>query len=529
MLLSGNFGELRSNHFHAGLDFKTQGVEGKAVFAVQDGYISRIVVSAWGYGNAVYLSHGDTIMTQYGHLQRFTNNVTDYVKSQQYERESFEIDIQLKPEDFPVKTGDIIGYSGNSGSSGGPHLHFEIRDMRSEEIIDPIPYYMDRLKDTRPPMFKALMLYPVEDEGVVNGSQLKRRMMPVTSKDGKQIFTEKIEAWGKIAFSVNIDDFMDGTTNVYGVKDLIMFVDSQKVFHSFIDRFMFTETRYLNAYVDFEEWKEKRSLFTKTFVEPGNRLCFITSKNRGYIMIDEPRMYQVTFQLTDAFGNTNRTTIEITGKEQPITLSDTMDSPLFYWNSENQFGASGIRLFVPRGSLYNSLYFRHRSNVDSIYLSDIHVLHDKPVALHQPARLSLRMLTDTLAEKRQYGIATIVNKRNSWIGGTYRDGWMDANISEFGVYAVMADRTPPVITPVEQPQWMTKGVISFRLTDNLSGVDSYRGEIDGNYALFEMDGKRSLISYKLDKERLARGKHTLALTVTDTCGNQTVFETAFQW
>ena len=528
ILLSGNFGELRSNHFHSGLDFKTQGVEGKPIFAVQEGYICRIVVSPWGYGNALYLSHGDSIMTLYSHLQRYAESITAFVKSKQYELESFAVDLQLTPDDFPVKQGDMIAYGGNSGNSGGPHLHFEMRDMRTDEVIDPLPYYMDQIKDSRPPRVKALMVYPIENEGVVNGSQQKKRIQPVTLNNEKQTITTKIEAWGKIAFSINIDDYMDGTTNVYGVKELIMFVDNQKVFHSYLDRFSLDETRYLNAWVDFEEWKERRSFFTKTFVEPGNRLRFITSKNRGYIMIDESRTYQITFQLTDIYGNTNQMSVDVIGKDQSVTHLDTMETTLFYWNGENQFGAKGIRLFIPRGGLYDYLYFRHRSVMDSLYFSEKHFLHDKPVALHQSARLSLRILEDTLTEKRQYGIVTIANNRNSWIGGIYRDGWLDANINELGVYAILADRTPPRITPVEQPQWMTKGVITFRLTDNLSGVATYRGEVDGQYVLFEMDGKNSLISYKIDRERISSGNHTLSLTVTDACGNQAVYESAIK-
>jgi hypothetical protein len=373
------------------------------------------------------------------------------------------------------------------------------------------------------------MVYPIENEGVINGSHQKQKLQPVTSKEGRQTVAEKIEAWGKIGFSINIDDYMDGTTNVYGVKEVLMMVDSQKIFHSDLERFSFDETRYLNVWVDFEEWKEKRSFYTKTFVEPGNRLRFITSKNRGYIMVDEPRNYQVEFQLTDAFGNTNRITVDVTGKEQPVWSLNITDTELFFWNTENQFGASGIRLYIPRGCLYNHLYFHHLSTADSLYLSDIHTLHNKPVALHQPARLSLRILADTLAEKWQYGIVSIVNKRNTWIGGTYREGWMDAGIREFGVFAVMADRIPPRITPVDQAQWIAKGVITFRLTDNLSGVSTYRGEIDGQYVLFEMDGKTSLIRYTLDRERLSRGNHTLSLTVSDACGNQAAYETVFQW
>jgi hypothetical protein len=326
-----------------------------------------------------------------------------------------------------------------------------------------------------------------------------------------------------------MDDYMDGTTNVYGVKELIMYVDTEKVFHSDLERFAFDETRYLNAWVDFEFWKENRRFYTKTFVEPGNRLRFITSKNRGFILIDEPRIYHVEFQLTDAYGNTNRIPVYVNGKEQPIATLDTTDTTPFYWHGDNRFGANGIRLFVPRGSLYNDLFFRYQSRTDTRYLSEIHALHNKPVALHQPAQLSLRISTDTLVEKRQYGIVSIVNNRVTWVGGNYRDGWLDANIREFGEFAVMSDRTPPRITPVDQAQWMTKGVITFRLTDNLSGVATYRGEIDGQYALFEMDGKTALIRYILDRERLSRGEHTLKITVADACENQAVFETKINW
>ena len=527
MLLSGNFGELRSNHFHSGLDFKTQGVEGKPVYAVEDGYISRIAVSAWGFGNAIYVAYNDTMMCVYGHLQRFTPNISSYVKLKQYEQESFEVDLSLTSADFPVKKGDIIGYSGNSGSSGGPHLHFEIRDLQTGEPIDPLPYYTEQIKDTRPPKVRALMIYPIENEGVVNGSQQKKKFLPVTSKSGKQTFADKIEAWGKIAFSINIDDYMDGTSNVYGVKELVMFVDGLQVFRSYIDRFAFDESRYINAWIDFEEWKEKKSLYNKTFVEPGNRLRFITSKNRGFITIDEPRKYQIDFRLTDAYGNTNIVTVNVTGKKQPVKKSNDSHTTPFFWNVDNNFGASGIRLYIPRGSLYQQLNFRHFSRPDSLYLSDIHTLHNKPVALHLPAQLSLRILKDTIEAKRQYGIVTIINKRNNWIGGTYRDGWVDADIRELGEYAIKADSLPPKITPLGQQQWTQKGVISFRLTDNLSGVSSYRGEIDGKFALFEMDGKNALLTYIFDKERLSRGKHTLTLTATDACGNRSDYETTF--
>jgi len=525
-LLSGNFGELRSNHFHSGIDFKTQGEEGKAIHAVQDGYISRIFVSPWGYGNALYLVHPDHIMTVYGHLQRFNDSIAYYVKERQYEQEQFRVDIALTPEQFPVKQGDIIGYSGNSGSSGGPHLHFEVRDT-TDEPMDPLPFFETLIKDSRPPTAQAVMIYPVEGQGSVNNSSQRLRLQAVNAQ-GRQTVKGKIEAWGKIAFGINVDDFMDQTTNVYGVKELTMSVDGVEMFHSYLDRFSFDETRYLNTFVDYETWCGMRSFFTKTFVSPGNRLRFITNKNRGLVTINEERPYRIDFRLADAFGNTGELSLEVIGKEQIILPPDTAGATLFYWNVENRFGAKGIRLSVPKGSLYENLYFRHKTMEDTTLFSAIHQLHDKPVALHKPANLSLFLAQDTLPEKRQYGIISINRKKYTWIGGTYRDGWMDAEIRELGNYAVAQDTIPPKIMPVDSVHWMTDQKIAFRLTDDLSGISAYRGEIDGNYALFEMDGKKSLIWYLFDNKRLIHGEHTLILVVTDHCGNRSEYKTKFR-
>ena len=531
LYLSGNFGELRPNHFHSGIDFKTQGVEGKPIFAVTDGYIYRVVVSPWGYGNVIYLAHpDDRIKTVYAHLQRFTKEMAVYVKTKQYEQEKFAIDLSFAEDEFPVKAGELIGYSGNSGGSGGPHLHFEVRDLETDEPVDPLPFFKDRIKDTRPPKAQAIMIYPIEGEGIVNNSSKKQRLQLTTTKEGKQSVSDKIEAWGKIAFSINVDDFMDATSNVYGVNELIMFVDSQKVFHSYLDRFSLDETRYLNAWVDYEIWRNKKSFFTKTFVEPGNRLRFITSKNRGYVQINEERDYRITFQLTDIYGNKATIPLQITGKEQLISPQDTDSTTLFYWNGENRFGAKGIRLNIPPGCLYNYLYFRYRTENSKMYLSDIHHLHDTPVPLHRKAQISLHISNDFWDKKEQYGIVSIKGGKRSWVGGTYREGWMDGEILELGNgYAIAMDTIPPKITPVNETKWVNEKSISFRITDHLSGVKSYRGEIDGQYVLFEMDGKKALIRYEFDPERLKRGKHELLLSVTDACGNESVYNSSFTW
>lgn len=530
ILLSGNFGELRNNHFHSGIDFKTQGVEGKNIRAVKDGYVSRILVSPWGYGHALYVKHPDSTMSVYGHLRNFAGHIASYVKEQQYAQERFSVDLSPEPSRFPVKAGELIALSGNTGSSGGPHLHFEIRDLRTGEPVDPIVYYKDKIKDTRPPKVRSVMICPVGGQGVVNGSQQKQRIKVVTAKDGRQSVTGKTEAWGKIGFSIHIDDYMNGTSNVYGVKEITMRVDGKEMFHSYQDRFSFDETRYLNAWVDFAEWRGKKSFYTKTFVEPGNRLRFMTSKNRGYLTVDEARIYHIEFELTDAFGNTGRLALAVTGRPQTILPPDTAGATHLYHSGENRFGASGIRMYIPRGNLYNDLYFRHSSYADTAYYSDVHTVHDTPVPLHRNGRLSLHLLSDILADKGKYGIVSVDGRRKNWIGGSYRDGWIDADITELGKrYAVDADTVPPVITAVDSSLWTSKEMIILRLTDNLSGIEEYRGEIDGRFALFELDGKKATARYFFDRQRLTRGRHTLRMTVTDGCENRTVYHADFEW
>ena len=528
VLLSGNFGELRSNHFHSGIDFKTQGVEGKPIHSVQDGYVSRISVSPWGYGNGLYITHPDGTTTVYGHLQKFSQKITAYLKEKQYEQESFNVNLSLTPDELPVKGGELVALSGNTGSSGGPHLHFEVRDTETEEPMDPIEYYKDLIKDTQAPKIQGIMVYSMPGKGVVNGSRRKLELKPVTAKNGKQTLTGKIEAWGEIGLAVKGYDYMDNTSNIYGIKDITLTADSQVIFHSNLDRFAFDESRYLNSFTDFEEWKEHRSFYIKSFVDPGNRLRFIESLNRGILTIDEPRTYHLTYQLADAFGNTTRLSIQIEGKEQPIPEVDTENTELFHWWSDNRFGAKGIRLTIPKGNLYDDLYFRYSVKEDSTALGATHILHNKPVAFHKSAKLSLRLQTDTLENKQQYGIVRLQNGRRSWTGGVYRNGWVDADIKEMGSYTLGQDLVPPTITPLNPATWVSKQAIALRLSDNLSGVQTYRGEIDGQYVLFEMNSK-SVITYHFDKERLARGKHTLKLVVTDACGNQSTYTYPFTW
>lgn len=528
ILLSGNFGELRSDHFHAGIDFKTQGAEGKTVRAVEDGYVARIVVSPWGYGNALYLNHSGGITGVYGHLRQFAAPVEAYVKEQQYAQESFSVDLSLPPEQFPVRKGQAIALSGNSGSSAGPHLHLEIRDTESGVLYDPMEYYKDRINDKRPPEIRGVLVCPVEGLGVVEGKNRKKEIK-LSAKNGKYMPVEPIEAWGEIALAIQAYDRMDATSNIYGLRRLAMAVDSQAVFSSHIDRLSPDESRYINSFIDYERWKERRLFYMKTFVEPGNRLSFINSVGRGIVRIDRERTYRIAFRLRDIYGNLTQYTLAIKGKKQDIPAPDTQGE-YFHWKSENRFGAKGIRLSIPAGSLYDDIYFKYAVQEKTAPApAAVHTLHKPTVALHKEARLSLRLQGDTLGGKQQYGLVRMQNKRAVWIGGVYRNGWIESGVRSFGDYTIMRDTTPPVITPVEPATWTSKQRITFRVSDNLSGVQTFRGEIDGQFVLFEFDGKKNLIAYRFDPSRLARGSHRLTFSLTDACGNRATCNHSFTW
>ena len=260
-VLSGSFGELRSNHFHSGIDFKTQGRTGVPIKSVQDGYVSRIFVAPTGYGRAIYVNHPDGTMTVYGHAERFSRTIEPIVVEEQYKNESFFLDISFPPGQIPVKQGEIIAYSGNTGSSGGPHLHFEVRNASGEEIQDPLPFYSKRIQDTRPPDIRGLMFFPQEGAGIVNVSTKDQAIPLVVNKEGKKVLSKAVIAWGQIGIGVKAYDLMTGTTNIYGVKEIILKVDGKEIFHSRIDRFTFSESRYINSFIS---WKTGQTTVLST-------------------------------------------------------------------------------------------------------------------------------------------------------------------------------------------------------------------------------------------------------------------------
>ncbi|HHT34336.1 MAG TPA: M23 family metallopeptidase [Bacteroidales bacterium] len=526
--LSGNFGELRSNHFHSGIDFKTQHSVNKPVVAIEDGYVSRISVSPGGYGLALYIDHPGTGHTSvYGHLNSFSDKIARYVVDKQYELERYQVNLHPEEGLLPVKRGEQIALSGNSGSSGGPHLHFEIRDRETEEPLDVLEF-IGPIPDNREPDLRGIALYPFDGRGMVNGSSNPLRITLGKDKGGNPLPpVPSLTAWGRIGIGLKAYDRMNGQSNIYGVKHIRLYLDDEQIFASTIRRFSFNETRMLNALIDFAEWREHRSLYMKSFLEPGNRLPFFESTNRGYIEINEERAYRFRYELEDHYGN--RLTYPFTVMGVPDRIPQPVPCGHFMsWQFENSYMDPDLSLIIPAGNLYHDICFTHGSRKSNSHYSDIHRLHDTPVPLHRQATLRIRVKSDTLQLKSNYGIVTLdKNGKENWLGGTYLHGGITAHIRELGGrYAVSSDTEAPVITPLQQENWKSRRTIRIRLTDNKSGIASFRGEINGRFVLFSHDSKSTLYSYRLDEARLpAEVPLELTFTATDGAGNSTLYRT----
>lgn len=517
LTLSGNFGEIRANHFHGGLDFKTGGVIGKPVRALANGYISRIrVTHGSGYVLDVVYDNGYSTINR--HLSGFTGAIAKRVEDLQYKNECYEVEIIPEPGEYPVKTGQQIAWSGNTGYSFGPHLHLDVFETATGDYIDPMPFFLNRIKDTTAPKAEGIMLFPKPGKGVVEGLQ-ENRTFPLNNNG------RPIEAWGVIGAGIKAYDYMDGVHNRYGVHTVVLTVDGQEVFRSTVDRFSQEENRMINSWT--------YGQYMKSFIDPGNTLRMLEAAddNRGWVTVDEERDYQFLYTLTDAFGNTSRSRFTVRGKKQPVEPLQHRDKYYFAWNRTNMLQEPGLTLIVPKGTLYADVALNYQMKADSGAVAYTYQFNDKPVSLHSGCELRIGLRRMPVADTTKYYVARVTPKGLYGAGGKYEGGFMKTTVRELATYTVAVDTVPPVITPVNPKNWGRTGKIVYTIKDKATGIRSYRGTIDGKYALFGRPNMtRSQYECKLDPKRVKRGgKHTVEMVAVDGCGNETVVRHTFVW
>lgn len=530
--LSANFGDLRNNHFHSGLDYRTQQTVNKPVYAADNGYVSRISVSPSGYGLALYVDHPSGYTSVYGHLNSFSKKIADYVKQKQYDQESYRVDITLKPNEIPVKKGEQIALSGNTGGSGGPHLHFEIRDTKTQDPLNVLNFLGKTMTDTQNPDIQGIAFYPQEGKGVINGSSNPIRLNIGKTKSGSyNELGRVIIAWGTVGIGIKAYDRMNGTGGTLGVESIKLFVDGIRIFSSTMNRFSFDKSRMINSFIDFEYWRNNKSFFMKSFVEPGNTLPIYEATNSGLININAEKSYDIRYELIDHYGNKTSYSFTIKGQKQTVPSRQICEKNMS-WFVNNWYANNDFKLSVPMGNLYTDICYNYKLSASGKYYSGIHQINNKPVPLHKNALIWLKLNDRAGKDTTRYGIVEI-NKtgKENWIGGKYKEGGIQGSINELGGrYALVRDTIDPSITPVSPINWVTNRRINISLKDEKSGIAFYRGEIDGKFALFTNDVKSSIYSYAFDDSRLVKGqKHRLVFKASDGAGNKKEYRFEFNY
>ena len=531
LYLSGNFGELRSNHFHGGLDFKTQGAVGKPLLAIADGYISKVTVTPGGYGNALYITHDNGYTSVHGHLDRFLPEIARLVHERQYAEQAFAVTLEFGPDEFPVCQGEVVAYAGNTGYSFGPHLHMEIRTTDTNEPIDPLPFYKDKIADHIAPRATRIMVYGAP-QGKVDyiGSAQKG----VIEQDGKIIFNfqfstfNSIAAWGRIGTAISANDYMDGTTNNYGVRYVRLYVDDRLVSSSDVDRFSFDENRLINSWTDYAEQRRSGRWYMRSTIAENNELRMLRAdEHRGWVTIDEERDYHFRYELEDLYGNRSTYRFTVRGKRMDIPCRIPNYYDLMDASRANRFYTRGFELWMPQGTLFEDVELEYEVTPSTTDQADIYRLTTTRIPLRKAAEITLPTHKDAHIDGSKLYVARVNGNGRVYCGGIYKYGRITANITELGTYTVSADTVPPKITPIGRTTWAKQGRVVCRIADGETGIRDYRGKIDGRWVLFKYSSKNARLWCDLRAEGIAPGRHTVEIEVTDMRGNKRVFSCEF--
>ena len=526
-ILSGTFGELRSNHFHSGIDIKTKQKTGLKVYTTAMGHVSRIKISHYGYGKALYITHPNGYTSVYAHLKKFSPKIEAYIKRLQYDKESFEIEVFPKPSELLIDTDEIVGYSGNTGSSGGPHLHFEIRD-KAERPINPMLFGIDA-KDSRKPFVSAIYAYPKNENSFINGKN-KRVALRLIPKTNGNYEVEKIRAFGEIGFGVVSYDKLDLAPNNNGVSNIKSYFNGNKVFEMDFKRFSFDETKHLNRYIDFELWKTKKTRSQKLFVEPNNPLSlFKDVVDNGYVKVEDSTASIYKVEIRDFKANTTTISIPIAGKYQTKKATDeTLNNNLYLVkHSETTVlqGNNTTVTFFPN-TVYEDVLMDFKVSSDTLHL------HKDVIPMQKNFLVSYDISHYKDSDKNKLFIARLYgyNKKPTYVSTRRQGDTLSARSKTLGLYTLASDSIPPEIRPLNftNKKWLSKyRYLKVKISDDLSGISKYRATVNGQWILMEYDYKTKTLTHDFNDNVVKDVENNLKIIVTDNVGNNSTFEATF--
>ena len=527
IILSGTFGELRSNHFHSGIDIKTQGKEGLNVYAAAEGYVSRIKVSQYGFGKAIYITHPNGFTTVYAHLSKYADKIEKYVKSIQYKKESYQTgNIYLKKDKFPVTKGEIIAFSGDTGGSGGPHLHYEFRNTKTENIINPMFFGLIP-EDTKSPTFQSLIAYPLNSDARIN-QQKNKTTIPIKNIGNGNYVADKISASGIIGFGVNVFDRLNKAPNKNGIYSLEMLVNGKRFYYHDVETFSFSESKFINLLIDYEYYKKYRSRVQKTHKVTKNKLSIYESLiNNGKLTIKNGLNYSVKIIAKDFKGNTSSIKIPIVGKESNVLFSQPKDTTAYKIVAKNfnKFKIENVTVAFPKNTFYNDLY------LDFEVKNGVAKIHKPIIPLDKSFTLTFNVSKYSEAQKQQLHIANVENSKYPYYVSTKKkDSTFYTTTKTLGKYALISDTVKPKIKLlyIKDKQWISSAkTLKVKISDIGSGIKNYRATIDGKWILMEYNHKKRVLTYKFSDKKLVGSKHIFKIVVSDNVGNTKELSTTF--
>jgi len=522
-ILSGTFGELRSNHFHSGIDIKTKGKEGSKVYAFSKGYVSRIKISKGGYGKAIYIKHSDGKTSVYAHLKRFSKKIETIVKNEQYKKEDYEIEIFPALNEIKILDNELIAYSGNTGGSSGPHLHFEIRDI-NQKPLNPLSYGID-VKDSKTPSILGLRLYSLYKNREIKDY----KNLTLYKRDKNTFITDTVNSIGTLGFGIQTFDQQDLASNKNGVYKINTYIDSDTLVSIDFSKFSFDETKHINRYIDYSEFKRNKRRFQKLFVQKNNPLSiYKTERNHGVISLIESNKHLIKIEVLDFKKNITKIFVPIKGNSNNDILNNDNDikiggiNKLFINRNKKYFiNQHNSSINIEKGTFYNNIFIKKNSTIDTLDLGTDTV----------PLLKSIIIKFKKPDYKNSYiGLTNDKTKRLSYVSSTIRKDSIIAYTKRLGKYIVSRDTIKPTITPLgfSKNDWISNlNYLKFQVKDAQTGIKNYRASINNKWILMEPLNKNGVIVYDFNDNIINKSKNVFKIEVSDNVGNTSVFETIF--
>jgi hypothetical protein len=526
LVLSGTFAELRSNHFHSGLDIKTQQREGLKVITAAQGYVSRIKISHYGYGKALYITHPNGYTTVYGHLQKFSDKIEALVRKQQYNKETYEIELFPNSDELKIDSNEVIAYSGNSGGSGAPHLHFEIRDKK-ERPLNPMLFGID-IKDTRKPLVLGVFAYPIDKESHVNNSNSREKLRLIPKEKGTYE-VENVRAFGRIGFGVVSYDQQDMAANKNGVSSIKTSFNGNKKIEIDFKRFSFNETKHLNRLIDYEYFKTNKSRIQKLFIEPNNPLSlYKNADDDGYIKVEDSTSSIYKIDIKDYKGNISTISIPVTGiKSDAIKRKEVEITENFvYVDQPTNLKKDNVTVYFPEKTFYDDFFIDFNVNNDTL------TLHKPIIPVQKYFYINFDISHYTGDDNEKLYIASVSSYKNRlyYSSTTKKDNILSTSTKTLGTYTLGTDLDNPKITPInfQDGKWLSKyRYLKLKISDETTGIKNYRATVNGKWILMEYDYKKGTLIHDFNDNVVTDTKNNLKVIVTDNVGNSSTFEVIF--